>query len=99
MLYYYGDNMKTFKDKIIDYEQKYEDLTYIARSGDIPVILTAVHTMVQTKENGELKNSEPYTKAIAMCVAEEANCFFLIKNKDTGVDPNNTEDDIFKICC
>ena len=46
--------------------------------------------MMQLKENGEYKNSEPYTKAIAMYVAERTNCFFLIKNRDIGIDPNST---------
>ena len=58
--------------------------------------MTAVHTMMQLKENGEHKNSEPYTKAIAMYVAEKTDCFFLIKNKDTGIDSNNVEHDTFK---
>ena len=51
---------------------------------------------MQLKENGEYKNSESYTKAIAMYVAQSTNCFFLIKNRDTGIDPNSTENDIFK---
>lgn len=88
--------MKTFKEKILEYEQNYNDLTYIARTGKIPVILTAAHTMTQLKQNGEYKASEPYTKAIAMYVAENTECFFLIKNKDTGIDSNHVENDAFK---
>ena len=88
--------MEKFKNKILDYEQKNNNLTYIAKKGNLPIILTAAHTMMQLKENNEYKNSEPYTKAIAMYVAERTNCFFLIKNRDTGIDPNSTENDIFK---
>ena len=88
--------MEQFKNKIIDYEQKYNDLTYIVKIGKLPIILTAVHTMTQFKENGEYKKSEPYTKAIAMYIAQTTNCSYLIKNKDTGVDPNNIENDVFK---
>lgn len=88
--------MEQFKNKIIDYEQKYNDLTYIVKIGKLPIILTAVHTMTQFKENGKYKNPEPYTKAIAMYIAQTTNSSYLIKNKDTGVDPNNIENDVFK---
>ena len=88
--------MDNFKEKIIGLEQKYDDLTYFCRRGNNPVILTAVHTMMQKKENGEYKYAEPYTKAIAMYVAEQTDCFYLIKNKDTGIDSNSSVDDTFK---
>ena len=88
--------MDIFKNKIEDYERKLNNLTFIARKGELPIILTAAHTMMQLKENGEYKNSEPYTKAIAMYVAEKTDCFYLIKNKDTGIDSNLMENDILK---
>ena len=88
--------MEIFKNKIEDYERKLNNLTFIARKGELPIILTAAHTMMQLKENGEYKNSEPYTKAIAMYVAEKTDCFYLIKNKDTGIDSNLMENDILK---
>ena len=88
--------MEIFKNKIEDYERKFNNLTFIARKGELPIILTAAHTMMQLKENGEYKNSEPYTKAIAMYVAEKTDCFYLIKNKDTGIDSNLMENDTLK---
>lgn len=88
--------MECFKNKILAYEEKYNDLTYIARNGKLPIILTAVHTMMQLKPNDEYKYAEPYTKAIAMYVAENIDCFYLIKNKDTGFDSNSIENDTFK---
>lgn len=88
--------MEYFKDKIISNEEKHMDLTYICKSGTVPVIITAAHTMMQLKEDGTYKNSEPYTKAIAMYIAENTNSFYLIKNKDTGVDSNKTDEDTFK---
>ncbi len=88
--------MEIFKNKIEDYERKLNNLTFIARKGELPIILTAAHTMMQLKENGEYKNSEPYTKAIAMYVAEKTDCFYLIKNKDTGIDSNLMENDTLK---
>ena len=88
--------MEIFNIIIEDYERKLNNLTFIARKGELPIILTAAHTMMQLKENGEYKNSEPYTKAIAMYVAEKTDCFYLIKNKDTGIDSNLMENDTLK---
>lgn len=88
--------MDEFKFKIIDKENKYEELTYIAKNGKIPVMLTAVHTMIQRKEDGSIKYSEPFTKAIALFVSDITNCSCLIKNKDTGIDSNHSRDDTFK---
>lgn len=85
-----------FKEKIQDCEQAYSNLTYICKSGSIPVMLTAAHTMMQTRNDGTIKYSEPYTKAIALYVSEILDCFCLVKNKDTGIDPNNTDEDAFK---
>lgn len=88
--------MKQFKNRILEYEKSHDNLTYISKSGKAPIILTAAHTMLQLKENGEYKYPELYTKAIAMYVAEKTDCHFLIKNKDTGVDSNSVENDVFK---
>ena len=88
--------MEEFKNRLLELEDKYEDLTYITKVGIVPVIITAAHTMLQQKENGEFKFAENFTKAIAMYVSENTNSFYLIKNKDTGIDPNHVENDTFK---
>lgn len=88
--------MEKFKNKIIYLEESFADLTYIAKVEDSPILLTAVHTMEQRLEDGKLKYAEPYTKAIAMYVANETNSSYLIKNQDTGIDSNHTSDDSFK---
>lgn len=77
-------------------ENKHADLTYITKNGQKPVMLTAVHTMAQLKENGNIKYPEPLTKAIALYVSEVVDCYCLIKNKDTGIDSNAFWDDPFK---
>ena len=41
--------MEIFKNKIEDYERKLNNLTFIARKGELPIILTAAHTMMQLK--------------------------------------------------
>ena len=85
-----------FKDKIEKLEIELEQEEYIFKTGDVPVMLTAVHTMEQTKENGETKLSEPYTKAIAKYVSENVNSFYFIKVKDTKIDSNSLVLDEFK---
>lgn len=85
-----------FKDKIETFEQSFNNLTYITKTGVVPVVLTAVHTMEQLKDNGEYKKSEPYTKALALYISDKIDCFCFIKNKDTGVDPNNSKEEPFK---
>ena len=70
---------------------------YIINKGKIPVVLTASHTMQQIKEDGSIKLSEPYTKAIALYVSKNINCNSLIKLKDTGIDSNSDNIDEFKL--
>ncbi len=84
-----------FKDEINNYNDKENTDMYLTKEGKIPVILTAVHTMRQQKENG-LKKSEPFTKEIAQYVADKVNCSYYIKLKDNGIDSNSNIIDEFK---
>lgn len=86
----------TFKEEILSYENNIINDTYILKIGDIPVILTAVHTMTQTKEDGTLKYSEPFTKSIAQYISNKINTSYYIKLEDTGIDSNSINIDDFK---
>lgn len=86
----------TFKEEILYYENNIVDDTYILKIGDVPVILTAVHTMNQTKEDGTLKYSEPFTKSIAQYISNKINTSYYIKLEDTGIDSNSINIDAFK---
>ncbi len=88
--------MDNFKTKMLQLEYKYSDLTYITKHGSNNVILTAAHTMLQRKKDDTYKLAEPFTKAIALYVAEITNSSILVKNKDTGIDSNNSNSDPFK---
>lgn len=88
--------MNDFKLQMLDYELRDSDTPYLEEVGIIPVILTAPHTMKQHREDGSVKLSEPFTKAIAMYVANEVEASYLIKVEDTGVDANSLEDEEFK---
>lgn len=86
----------TFKEEILKYEYTSHKSPYIVKLGLLPVIITAPHGVRQKKEDGTIKLSEPFTKAIAMYVANNLNTSFLIKTKDTGVDANSDNKENFK---
>lgn len=85
-----------FKDEILKYESSNYNNPYIMKIGLLPVIITAPHGVKQKKEDGTIKLSEPFTKAIAMYVANNLNTSFLIKTKDTGIDANSDNKEVFK---
>lgn len=85
-----------FKNEILNYENNDTNKTYILEIGNIPVILTAVHTMNQICEDGSIKCSEPFTKAIVKYISKELNTSSFIKLIDTGVDSNSVVLDDFK---
>lgn len=85
-----------FKNTILNYEL-YNETTFHKKDGKTPVIITAVHTMNHKKIDGTKKKIEPFTKAIAMYIADKTNSFHYIKIKDTGIDSNSDIEDDFKI--
>ena len=86
-----------FKDEINELENiKYND-DYMIKKGNIPILFTAPHTMKQIKEDGTVKLSEPYTKAIALYLNKHFNVNCMIKINDTGLDANRDNRDVFKI--
>ena len=85
-----------FKDKILELEKITNNNYYLFNIGKNLVLITAVHTMNQLKENGEVKLAEPFTKAIALYVSEQCEISYLIKTKDTGLDSNKDNNDNFK---
>ena len=91
------DKKKDDFDTEINYLENYEfDSDYIIKKGNIPILFTAPHTMNQLKEDGTIKISEPYTKAIALYMNKHCNASCMIKLKDTGEDSNRDNRDKFK---
>ncbi len=86
-----------FINEIEELENIDNNKNYVINIGKLPVILTAPHTMQQIKEDGSIKLSEPYTKAIGLYVSKCINCSSLIKLKDTGIDSNSDNIDEFKL--
>ncbi len=87
--------MKSFLNEIKEFEIDKRD-TYDIKIGQIPVILTSAHGIEQQKRGGRIKFAEPMTRGIAKYVNKKTGCFYLVKNEDTGVDPNKRNDDEFK---
>ena len=86
-----------FKDEINELENlKFND-DYIIKKGTIPILFTAPHTMQQIRDDGSIKLSEPYTKAIALYLNKYFNVNCMIKINDTGLDSNKDNRDEFKI--
>ena len=85
-----------FGEKIKKYESINGLFDYLLVKGEIPVLITAPHTMEQVKNDGTIKYSEPYTKAIALYLNEVCSSSYLIKTKDTGMDSNRDNHDEFK---
>ena len=86
-----------FKDEINELENlKFND-DYIIKKGTIPILFTAPHTMQQIRDDGSIKLSEPYTKAIALYLNKYFNVNCMTKINDTGLDSNKDNRDEFKI--
>ncbi len=86
----------SFKEEIDFLENVECDYDILYKKGSIPILFTAPHTMMQTKENGDIKLNEPYTKALALYMNKYFHAYTLIKVKDTGLDPNRDNHDEFK---
>lgn len=87
--------MNNFSTQIKTLESE-ENSTYSIKKGQKPVIFSSAHGIAQKRRNGKIKLAEPYTRAIARYVSKKANCYVLIKNEDTGIDPNKENNDEFK---
>lgn len=77
-------------------ENKIFDGDFTILKGNVPVLLSAPHTMRQVREDGSIKSSEPYTKALVLYLQKKLNCSCLIKNIDTGTDSNSDEYEKYK---
>ena len=86
----------TFKEEIKFFEDLVSDDNYIFKLGNVPILFTAVHTMVQFFDDGSIKLNEPYTKAIGLYLNKYCDTSYFIKLKDNGIDSNKDNHDLFK---
>ena len=86
----------TFEQEINELENTFINEDYIIKKGNIPILFTAPHTMDQVREDGSIKVSEPYTKAISLYLNKKCNVNCMVKINDTGEDSNVDNRDEFK---
>ena len=89
-------NKMSFKEEINELELLKFESDYIIKKGNLPILFTAPHTMQQIREDGTIKLSEPYTKAIALYLNKHFDVNCMVKINDTGLDSNRDNRDIFK---
>lgn len=85
-----------FEQEINNLESQNFNGDYILLKGSKPILFTAPHTMIQIRENGDIKLKEPYTKALALYFHKHFDTYALIKLNDTGLDSNRDNHDEFK---
>ena len=77
-----------FNDEINELENMNIESDFIILKGDVPILFSAPHTMLQKREDGTLKYNESYTKAILLYLNKHFKTYAIIKNNDTGIDSN-----------
>ena len=86
-----------FNDEINKLENEELENDFIILKGDIPILFSAPHTMIQNREDGTIKFNEPYTKAILLYLNKHFRTYSIIKNIDTGIDSNRDNYDKYNV--
>lgn len=86
-----------FEKEINELENLNIDNDYLIQKGTIPILFSAPHTMLQNREDGTIKVSEPYTKAISLYINKHFNTYSIVKNNDTGIDSNRNNYDKYNV--
>lgn len=69
------------KDLLLCYENIKSNDNCLKRKGKVGVMIVAAHTMKQLKNDGTVKLNEPFTKAIAIYIANKLDANSLIKEE------------------
>lgn len=86
-----------FEKEINELENLASNDDYLILKGKVPILFSAAHTMFQKKEDGSIKKSEPYTKAIALFLNKHYDVYSIVKNKDNGIDSNFDNYDVYNV--
>jgi hypothetical protein len=70
---------------------------FVVLKGNIPILFSASHTMMQWHDDGKVKFNEPYTKAIALYLNKYFKVYSIVKNNDTGIDSNRDNHDDYNV--
>lgn len=86
-----------FIDEINELENESFSDDFIILKGEIPVLFSSPHTMIQKREDGSVKYNEKYTKAISLYLNKYYKSYSIIKLNDTGTDSNRDNYDKYNI--
>lgn len=86
-----------FIDEINELENESFIDDFIILKGEIPVLFSSPHTMIQKREDGSVKYNEKYTKAISLYLNKYYKSYSIIKLNDTGTDSNRDNYDKYNI--
>ena len=90
-------NDDSFSDEINYLENLDFDSDYITLKGKNKILLSAPHTMMQEREDGTIKLSEPYTKAISLYLNRHSDTYSMVKIKDTKIESNIDNHDEYNV--
>ena len=88
--------LSDFQRQIFQFERDNTSELIHFEKGNIPILLSAPHTVNFLKEDGNFKMREGYTKAIVKYLAQKTGVFFMIKENSDGIDPNKPEMEDYK---
>lgn len=72
-----------FKQEINELEKYLTENNFEIKTGSVPILFFAPHTMIQTHHDGTVKLSEPYTKAISLYLNKYDKTYSIVKLADT----------------
>lgn len=85
-----------FKQEINELEKYLTENNFEIKTGNVPILFSAPHTMIQIHHDGTVKLSEPYTKAISLYLNKYDKTYSIVKLADTGMDSNRDNNDEYK---
>ena len=88
--------LSDFQRQIFQLERNNTSELIHFKEGNIPILLSAPHTVNFLKEDGSFKMREGYTKAIVKYLAQKTGAFLMIKENSDGIDPNKLEMENYK---
>ena len=86
-----------FEEEIEYLERLNYDNDYLYLKGKNKILFSAPHTMMQEREDGSIKLSEPYTKAISLFLNRHDDTYSMVKLKDTKIESNNDNYDDYNV--
>lgn len=87
----------SFEEEINFLEKLNYDSDYLYLKGKNKILFSAPHNMMQEREDGTIKLSESYTKAISLFLNRHDDTYSMVKLKDTKIESNNDNYDDYNV--